>query len=275
MNSPRLPSASMARESSTHWTNRSWLRDVQYRTDANLTARQSIYAYQVPKLQLPRLVIDLAGLKGGETLADVGCGNGAYLAEFSRRSLTGNAIGFDFSLGMLRAARERAPECARVAADATRVPLRDRTVDVTVAAHMLYHVPDPAETVRELRRITRSGGRVLVVLNGADHLEELRSLVSQALRRFGVSRSGESLWGRMSLDRGEELLSREFSSIERVDFPAELVIPRPEPIEAYVRSMSVVQNRTDGERFARYVASAVPSGAALRVRTRAGCLVCS
>src|SRR5262245_27040439 len=45
---------------------------------------------------------------------------------------------------------------------------------LTLAMHMLYHVPEPLEAARELRRITHPGGQVLVVLNGEDHLRELR-----------------------------------------------------------------------------------------------------
>jgi len=62
------------------WTDRSRLRDGQYRTDANLAARQSIYAYQYPKLDLPALVFGQVALTGDETVADIGCGNGAYFA---------------------------------------------------------------------------------------------------------------------------------------------------------------------------------------------------
>lgn len=67
------------------WTDRSRLRDVQYRTDANLAARQSLYRWQRPRLELAPLVFDLAAVRGAETVADVGCGNGAYLAELARR----------------------------------------------------------------------------------------------------------------------------------------------------------------------------------------------
>ena len=42
------------------WNNPAFLRDVQYRTDANLAARQSIYAYQHPRIDLQARVIDLA-----------------------------------------------------------------------------------------------------------------------------------------------------------------------------------------------------------------------
>jgi hypothetical protein len=60
------------------WADRSFLRDVQYRTDANLTARQSIYAYQQPPVDLIGRVLDLAlpAGRGAEVVADIGCGNG-------------------------------------------------------------------------------------------------------------------------------------------------------------------------------------------------------
>jgi tRNA G46 methylase TrmB len=75
------------------WTDRAFLRQVQYRTDVNLAARQSIYAYQQPPIHLPGRVLDLAALTGRETIADVGCGNGAYLAELARRRHAGSRTG--------------------------------------------------------------------------------------------------------------------------------------------------------------------------------------
>jgi ubiquinone/menaquinone biosynthesis C-methylase UbiE len=89
------------------WNDAAFLRDVQYRTDANLAARQSIYAYQQPRIDLPARVIDLAAPAPGATVADVGCGNGAYLAELARRGFAGRVLGLDLSPGMLAAARDR------------------------------------------------------------------------------------------------------------------------------------------------------------------------
>jgi SAM-dependent methyltransferase len=142
------------------------LQQVQYRTDANLAARQSLYAYQYPRIDLPAAVLGLSSLRGQEIVADIGCGNGAYLAELARRRHTGPVVGVDLSAGMLAAARRRAPAAALTAADAAALPLRDHAVSLTLAAHMLYHIPDSRAAAGELRRITRPGGQVLVVLNG-------------------------------------------------------------------------------------------------------------
>lgn len=254
------------------WTDRSQLREVQYRTDANLAARQSLYRFQRPPLDLPALVLDRAALGGGEAVADVGCGNGAYLAELARRGHCGRVLGIDLSVGMLRAAHDRAPAAILAAGDAAALPLRDQASDLTVAAHMLYHLPEPPAAVRELRRITRPGGQVLVVLNGDDHLSELRELVTTTLASIAASQLPP--WDRLRLDDGEALLAREFGSVARHDFAGELLIPGPRPVEDYVRSLAVNQYVPDPDGFAAAMARRVPAGRAFRVRTHAGCLVC-
>jgi SAM-dependent methyltransferase len=282
------------------WNTPAFLRDVQYRTDANLAARQSIYAYQHPRIDLQARVIDLAAPAPGATVADVGCGNGAYLAELARRGFAGRVLGLDLSPDMLAAARDRlasaragvrpggadpdgpagqaSPETAvspgdvaLLAADATALPLPDGVADLTLAMHMLYHVPDPSAAVRELRRVTRPGGRVVIGLNGLDHLRELREVVG-AVR-------GDGRWGRferVTLDDGEALARPCFSTVTRHDFVAELRLTEPEPIADYVRSMSGTKHNDDPERLVAGVVARFPAApdAVFTVTTHTGCLIC-
>lgn len=254
------------------WTGRSRLRDVQYRTDANLAARQALYRFQHPRAELPQLVLDLAALGGTETVADAGCGNGAYLAELTRRGHAGPVLGIDLSAGMLHAARSRAPAAALAAGDAAALPLRDDTSDLALAAHMLYYLPRPAAAVRELRRITRPGGQVLVVLNGGDHLRELRDLITTALGMVTGGRRPPR--ERLRLDEGEALLATQFTSITRHDFTSELRIPDRQPAEDYIRSMTITQDQPDPGAFAAAAASLIPASGTFRIRTHTGCLVC-
>jgi len=282
-------------ETTAPWADRSFLRDVQYRTDANLAARQSIYSYQQPHIDLQARVLDLAAPAAGETVCDVGCGNGMYLAELARRGFAGRVLGLDLSPGMLAAARERltsadpatsmesasapgaqatassASKVELLAADATALPLRDGTADLTLALHMLYHVPDPSLAIRELRRVTRPGGRVVIVLNGPDHLQELRAIVAQV--------RGEEIWGqqeRLRLDGGEVLARLHFSTVTRHDFVSELRLPDPQPIADYVRSMSGTQHSADPERLVAAAVSSFPAtpGAPFTITTHVGCLIC-
>ena len=292
------------------WADRAFLRGAQYKTDANLAARQSIYAYQHPRIDLAARVLDLAAPAPSAALVDVGCGNGAYLAELSKRGLAGRVIGIDLSPGMLAAARDRVsgasapngavaagpgepaagpadpadapdapdvpagsrpPAVALACADATALPLRDGVADLALAPHMLYHVPDPADALRELRRVTRPGGRVVIVLNGAGHLRELRAAVAAARGSDPVA-MGE----RVILDDGEALARSFFPQVTRHDFVAELRVPGPGPIVDYVRSMSGTSHHADPDRVAETVAAAFPrtSDGHYAITSHSGCLIC-
>jgi SAM-dependent methyltransferase len=261
-------------------TDRDYLRTSQYRTDTNLAARQSIYQFQRPPVDLPAVVLDLARLAGTETIADVGCGNGRYLAELARRGHGGQTVGLDLSAGMLQTARAEAGGAGLVAGDAAGLPLADSVADVTLAPHMLYHVPDRPAAVRELRRITRPGGLVLVVLNAADHLAELSDLAVAAAVDFGLPRHASLAEiradGGVDLETGARLLASEFSSVERHDFVSELGIPGAEPILAYIRSMRLTQSVADSDRIVAAAARLLPAASegAIRIRTHTGCLVC-
>jgi SAM-dependent methyltransferase len=268
------------------WNDRAYLRGAQYKTDANLTARQSIYAYQQPRVDLPARVLDLAGPAPSDTIADVGCGNGIYLAELARRGLPGRVLGVDMSLGMLAAARQRLTTAGDLAgpgpavgpvhvalacADATALPLRDGAADLTLAAHMLYHVPEPSDALRELRRVTRPGGRVVIGLNGASHLRQLRAAIAAALGDAAGAR-GE----RVTLDDGESLARSFFGPVARHDFTAELRVPAPGPIEDYVRSLPGGGHGSDLEDLAATVAATfprTPEGDYV-ITTHTGCLIC-
>jgi len=266
----------MDRPDPRRWADRSWLRNVQYRTDANLAARQSIYAYQHPRVDLRARALELAALTGAEAVADIGCGNGMYLAELARRGHAGPVVGVDLSAGMLHAARGRAPRAALIAGDAAALPLRDEASDLTLAMHMLYHVPDPRAAVRELRRITRPGGQVLVVLNGRDHLRELREAVA-AVRRPSADRQPGTAGEQLRLDHGAELLAGQFTTVIRHDFASELLIPGPEPVEDYVRSMITTQAQPGAEHFVAAVLRQLPRGqdGTIRIQVHSGCLVAS
>jgi SAM-dependent methyltransferase len=255
--------------------------DRQYRSDVNLAARQSIYAYQRPYRELTGLVLDVAALDGTETVADIGCGNGRYLAGLARRGHGGRLLGVDRSPGMLRAAGEQAPTARLLAGDAAALPLSEHSCDIILVMHMLYYLPHPDAVLREFRRVARRGGRVLIGLNGPGHLQEMRDLMAAALRETGQpGPSGPDAGlarGWLHLDRGQELAAHVFGTVARHDFTAELVLSDPEPVEAYVRSTMTAQSVAEPEALVAAVRRRIPFGpdGTFRVTTHAGCLVCS
>jgi ubiquinone/menaquinone biosynthesis C-methylase UbiE len=74
----------------------------------------------------------------------------------------------------------------RAVADVQALPLESASEDVVLATHMLYHVLDIAEAVREIRRVLRPGGVFLAVTNAEDHTRELYELYAAALKALNV-----------------------------------------------------------------------------------------
>lgn len=257
------------------WTDRNYLRRIQYPDGRNLAARQSIYAFQVPKVELPRWALDKAGLSGRELVADIGCGNGAYLTELARRGHAGPLVGVDLSEGMAREARAGATGTSTLVGDASRLPLRDASAGVILSMHMLYHVPDRSAAVAELRRVVVPGGPVLVVLNGSKHLHQLRALVDQVIPGTRPLESGE----RLDLDAGEALLKQVFGQVERHEVTAQLVLTSSEPLVDYVLSMNVIQvggvDKSEIVSRARsLVDGRISETGSFRIDTHSGCFVC-
>ncbi len=72
------------------------------------------------------------------------------------------AVCCDFSLGMLRVGRARAPQVEFVAGDAMRLPFADGVFDAVTISFGLRNVADPAGAAAEMLRVTRPGGRLVV-----------------------------------------------------------------------------------------------------------------
>jgi ubiquinone/menaquinone biosynthesis C-methylase UbiE len=261
-------------------TDHGYLTRVQYRDDTNLMARQSIYVYQQPRIDLMGTVLDLAGFGGHETVVDVGCGNGRYLAALARRGHAGRLLGADLSPGMVAIARLAAPPAAVAVADAALLPLADGVADVILAPHMLYHVPDRAAAVAEFRRVTRPGGQVLVVLNGSNHLAEFGEVTAETVAALGLPDPGFRVeygtYLSMTLDDGQRLLAEVFDTVERHDFIARLVLPSAEPAARYIGSMRATQAMPDPAAFTAAAVARIPFGpdGSFVVTTHCGLLVC-
>jgi ubiquinone/menaquinone biosynthesis C-methylase UbiE len=90
---------------------------------------------------------------GSGACLEVGCGTGAYAAQV--RGLGWAPLGVDVSAGMLAYARKRLP-IAR--ADATALPVRDRSLEAAVAVMVHTDMPDYPAVLREVARALRPGG---------------------------------------------------------------------------------------------------------------------
>jgi SAM-dependent methyltransferase len=110
-------------------------------------------------LLAPQLA-DVAGVRPGQRVLDVGCGTGALTGELVRRVGAEAVSALDPSESFVAAARERYPGVDVERASAERLPFADASFDATLAQLVVHFMSDPSAGVAEMRRVTRSNGVV-------------------------------------------------------------------------------------------------------------------
>jgi ubiquinone/menaquinone biosynthesis C-methylase UbiE len=99
-------------------------------------------------------------------VVDIGTGTGALIPEIRRFAPGAEVVGVDRSFGMLALA-PRSPVRLTMM-DAMRLGLRTAAFDVAVMAFILFHIPEPAAALAEVRRVLRPRGAVGIVTWGED-----------------------------------------------------------------------------------------------------------
>ncbi|MBO0594059.1 class I SAM-dependent methyltransferase [Nesterenkonia sp. E16_7] len=164
-----------------------------------------------------------------KVLVDLGCGAGYWLPKYSEAEKT---IGIEPDSSLLEAARARTRRAAVFQGSAEHIPLADSSVDV-VHARFAYFFPsehfDPAAGLKEVARVLRPGGKLVVI----DHDHALGEFA--ALLRAGPPAATQgrdsypSIWWQEQGARTTAVMSRwQFhrrSDLERVlhlEFPTEV-----------------------------------------------------
>ena len=108
---------------------------------------------------------DALHISGNSKILDVACGVGFDVIGLARRFPCADVFGLDSAHGFLGLARERARELRNalfVGGDSRRLPFGDRQFDGVRIDRSLQHISAPIEALREMIRVTRKGGRIVV-----------------------------------------------------------------------------------------------------------------
>jgi SAM-dependent methyltransferase len=111
-------------------------------------------------LQLSPQLADLAGVRAGQRVLDVGCGPGALTAELVTRLGPASVAAVDPSEPFVAAARARNPGVNVLQASAEQLPFPDQAFDAALAQLVVHFMADPVAGVAEMARVTRRDGVV-------------------------------------------------------------------------------------------------------------------
>jgi phosphatidylethanolamine/phosphatidyl-N-methylethanolamine N-methyltransferase len=99
----------------------------------------------------------------GKALLDVGCGSGLFFREVSKDAMI--VVGVDISPKLLLKAKEQArtfPNASVLQADADHLPFKKECFDDVFGFTVIQNMPKPNETLKELRRVVKPVGRVVI-----------------------------------------------------------------------------------------------------------------
>jgi SAM-dependent methyltransferase len=132
--------------------------------------RRRVLAVELARLQLPPAA----------RILDAGCGSGRTLDDLARR---GTVSGADASEAAVQLARARGHEDVRLA-PVERLPWPEDTFDLVTCLDVVEHTDDDRRALRELRRVTRAGGRLLVTVPAYPLLWSSHDVANEHRRRY-------------------------------------------------------------------------------------------
>jgi SAM-dependent methyltransferase len=198
----------------------------QYATEDGLVARSSLYTDTTGPFA-GDVALAAVAERAPKRFLEVGCGTGWFAARV-QRELGCEVHAVDQSARMAELARAEGVD-AQVA-DVQDLPFDDASFDSVAANWMLYHVADLDRGVAEIARVLESGGRLVAITNGKDHLLELWALVGAEHQRLGR----EFAFG---AENGHELLRAHFDHVEMRDAGGMVRVADRDAIVRYLRSM--------------------------------------
>lgn len=117
--------------------------------------------------------IELLAPASGERILELGFGPGRTLGRIAATRAT--VVGVETAQEMIRAAGRRNREHVQAGGirllkgDGVTLPIDTDSIDGAISVHTIYFWPEPAETLAELARVVRPGGRVVLAFRGGQH----------------------------------------------------------------------------------------------------------
>ena len=114
---------------------------------------------------LRKYLFDLISLKDNDRVLDLCCGTGANLAFIKKYIPNEIYCGIDFSLGMLKKAKEKVPDALLICGDVEFLPFKSEIFDVITYTYAFYELEGSKveKTLNEINRVLKPGGRLYIM----------------------------------------------------------------------------------------------------------------
>ncbi len=113
--------------------------------------------------EMRQTVVDMAKIAKGDLVLEVGCGTGFTTQEIVSKVGEGNVVAVDLTPEQMIKAVRRFRRSNFVRGDAENLPFKDCIFDASISAGSIEYWPNPAKGIQEMARVTKNGGRVVIL----------------------------------------------------------------------------------------------------------------
>lgn len=136
----------------------------QHYYDEEAARKQGQLAASADMVAQRRNMLEILDPQPGETVLDVGCGNGFFARDMAGSvGRSGNVHGIDGSSAIIEMARNACPAGEFRTGDATDLPYGEEMFDVVTASQVLCFIANMEPAVREMYRVLKPGGRIVIL----------------------------------------------------------------------------------------------------------------
>ncbi|MBO4639944.1 MAG: class I SAM-dependent methyltransferase [Treponema sp.] len=209
----------------------------QYASAGNLNTRISIHQkYSTNKMGFGNWIFSNYKITKGMKVLELGCGTGdMWKGHDDLMKACSKLVLSDFSEGMLENAKTNIGSDANVeyrVIDIQNIPFEAEVFDVVIANMMLYHVPDIARGLSEVRRVLKKGGAFYSATFGEHGIIEY---LSKILGTYGVE---DNVNKNFTLQNGKQILEPFFSDVQKLNYEDSLAVTELDDLIEYIYSLS-------------------------------------
>lgn len=209
----------------------------QYHNANKLNIRISIHEkYSTNKIGFGKWIISKYQIRSNAQILELGCGTGDMWKDHLNLLDNGCRLYLtDISEGMVNYAKSYIGKCPNIfydVADIENIPFKDKSFDVVISNMMLYHVQDINRGLEEVTRVLKYDGNFYCTTYGENGII---GYITKLLERFGVEEKTNKSF---TLQNGETLLKKYFSSVHRIDYKDSLAVTNIEDLLDYIYSLS-------------------------------------
>jgi DNA-binding transcriptional MerR regulator/trans-aconitate methyltransferase len=215
----------------------------EYESAFNLQTRIRLHdKFSVNPYKWHHWLFDQLMIPEHSTILELGCGDGTLWQRNADRIPEGWDVTLtDLSEGILHDAKEGLkhrvpPEKFRfIPADARSIPFPDASFDVVLANHMLYHVSERHQSLKEIRRVLKPGGMLFASTMGRRHMNEIKRFLSELNPNYDFGRQDFAC--EFGLENGKDQLDDAgFVDIRLQRYEDALQVTDAKPLIAYIRT---------------------------------------